>query len=184
MVFKICQKPESQIAEIEISPDQATLSIVFLPKEWIPVLGLSATLSGDNVRCALHIEKKKLTSLRCENWIRTLSVTNTSAEELRLKTFVFERNNSHQFILKGGIYRDLVERKKIEIDVPLDGKIKRFEKEIEVIDQYAETPAELEKPSVENASPKRLQIMPIDSSETTETQDYGGVPQNNGRQGR
>ncbi len=189
-VFKTCQKPESRIAEIEISRDQSALSVLFLSKEWIPVLGLSATLSGDNVRCDLHIEKKKLARLHCQNWIRTLGVTSTSAEELRLSTFVFDRQNSHQFVLKGGLYKDLVERKKIEIDVPLEGKIRRFEKEIEVIDQYAESLAEAEKPAVENSRPTRMQIMPIESKpevpspdskvevkvDAVETRENGGVP--------
>lgn len=185
VVFKTCQKPESKIAEIEISKDQANLSIAFLSKEWIPVLGLSATLYGENVRCELEIEKKKLASLRCQNWIRTLGVTNTSAEELRLNTFVFDRKNSHQFVLKGGLYRDLVERKKVEIDVPLEGKIKRFEKEIEVIDQYAEEAAEPEKPRTVQPEVERMQIKPVDSSnDVAPTEINGGVPPSSRRQGR
>lgn len=163
-VFKTCQRPESLIAEIGISANQSELSITFLSKEWIPVLGLSATLSGANVQCQLRLEKKKLAGLVCENWIRTVGVTNVSAEELRLKTFVFDRSNAHQFVLKGGLYKDLVERKKIEIDVPLEGKIKRFEKEIEVIDQYADSVAETAKPTTQDASATRMQVLPVDSA--------------------
>ena len=206
-VFKTCQRPESLITEIDISRDQAELDIKFLAKEWIPVLGLSATLSGDNVQCRLHIENKKLASLSCVNWIRTLGVTNTSAEELRLKTFIFDRKNAHQFVLKGGLYKDLVERKKIEIDVPLEGKIKRFEKEIEFVDQYADSLLEAEKPAAidpaakpsDKSTAQRMQVMPvapadpatpvekIDSEEILETQETptnGGVPPNPLRRGR
>lgn len=197
-VFKTCQKPESRIAEISIGKDQTSIEIKFLAKEWISVLGLSSTLSGNNVLCQLRIENKKLASLRCENWIRTLGVTNTSAEELRLGTFVFERKSLHQFLLKGGIYKDLVERKKIEIEVPLEGKIKRFEKEIEVIDQYLEAAVASEKPSAETSRPTRMQVMPETNPqpelvvpdrhpeprpETLEAPESGGVPASP-RQGR
>lgn len=169
-IYKICQKPNNLIAEIQLGLDSSQMNILFFSKEWVSILGLSATLSGKNIFCHLKIENKKLENLNCEDWIRTLNVTNTSAEELRLKTFLFERKSPRQFILKGGFFKDLIEHKKIEVYVPLEGKIKRLEKEIEVIDQYAE------QISKEETRTGRMQIN--STSQITSAEIQGGFHEN------
>ena len=153
-ILKVCQIPEGVVAEIQADLSSETMTIHFFVKEWISVLGYSATIGGDEIKCGLKVLNKKLDSLNCQGWIRMLSSTANSAEELRLKTFLFDRNSPHQFVLKGGIYKDLVEHKKIEVYVPVEGKIKRIEHEIEVIDEYLETH------QISETRPARLQIKP------------------------
>ena len=153
-VLKVCQRPEMVVAEIQIGLGSEDMTIHFFVKEWISVLGYSTTLSGDEIKCDLKVLNKKLNYLDCQGWNRMLSSTANSAEELRLKTFLFDRQGVHQFTLKGGIYKDLVEHKKIEVYVPVEGKIKRIEHEIEVIDEYLETPP------VPETRPARVQIKP------------------------
>ncbi|OFZ29296.1 MAG: hypothetical protein A2622_07720 [Bdellovibrionales bacterium RIFCSPHIGHO2_01_FULL_40_29] len=138
-VFKTCSKPDSLMAQIKMGLASSELQVIFYIREWVSVIGLAGTLTGSNIVCDLRIDHKKLTRLNCQNWVRTLSSDEVSAEELRLTTFAFDRNNANQFVLQGGVFKDLVERRKVEIKVPLQGKIKLIEKEIEVIDQFAET---------------------------------------------
>ena len=153
-ILKVCQKPESLVAEIQTGVDSDTMTVRFFVKEWISVLGYSATLGGTEIKCDLKVLNKKLEYLNCEGWNRMLNLTASSAEELRLKTFIFDRQGAHQFVLKGGIFKDLVEHKKIEVYAPIEGKIKRIENEIEVIDQY------LEMPVVSETRPARIKINP------------------------
>ena len=119
--------------------------MIFFIKEWAQVVGLSVTLTGTDIICDMQISdnltktnEKKLTSLNCYNWARAIKSANLAVEEMRLKVFSFNRMQANQFILQGVITQDLIERRKIEMQVPLEGKIQLIEKEIEVIDEYAD----------------------------------------------
>lgn len=161
-VFKTCMKPESLVAEIQTNDDKSHLTVTFLIKEWASVVGLSAMTTGQDVVCDLQIKNKKLDGLNCLNWIKSLAASAVSAEEIRLKTFTFQRDQESQLLVKGGLYKDLVERKKIEMRVPLQGKIKLIEKEIEVIDEFAEKPIEHNPnpapPPVRNNDPRKSEL--------------------------
>ncbi len=170
-VYKVCEKPETLIAELQASLDKKRMTVVFYTTKWTSVIGLAATLSGKNIECELKVEKKKLTGLNCNHWSRMLNVSTTGAEELRLKTFLFARESTPQFILKGGIYKDLVERKKIEVLVPLDGKIKRIEKEIEVIDEFAGRDGTTNPPAV-SVPPTRSGRITLDGKASSPSQVF------------
>ena len=135
-VSKVCQKPETKVANIQIGVDPNRMTVTFLIKEWASVVGLSVSVTGRDVVCEIQIKDKKMSQLACENWTKNLVSSNTSSEELKLKTFAYSRQQKNQFTVQGGIFKDLVERKKIEMHVPLEGKIKLIEKEIEVIDEF------------------------------------------------
>lgn len=143
LIYNICQKPDSLIARIE--KGLSSLKVIFFIKEWAQVVGLSVTLTGTDIICDMQISdnltktnEKKLTSLNCYNWARAIKSANLAVEEMRLKVFSFNRMQANQFILQGVITQDLIERRKIEMQVPLEGKIQLIEKEIEVIDEYAD----------------------------------------------
>ncbi len=143
-VFKTCQKPSVLLAIIDRGlsvQDQSSrqdIKVTFFIKEWAQVVGLSVLLAAKDPVCSITIEDKKLQRFKCENWSRSVTILNTSAEEIRLTTFKFERTQKNQFVLKGGRYKDLIERAQFNIEVPLEGKIVRWEKEIEVIDEFAD----------------------------------------------
>ncbi len=171
-IFKTCEKPEVLVATAALSELAPQMKITFYIKEWAQVLGLSVLTTGDNIICDIEIQNKKLQQLSCENWARSLSNSATAIEELRLKTFRFQRDDAKQFVLIGGRYKDLLERSKINIQVPLQGKITRWEKEIEIVDEFADTlqpPA----PMTPTASPpvKRLQINGEKDEAKTESQN-------------
>lgn len=137
-VFKTCQKPFALIATVRPRMNETELDVTFKIKEWASVVGMSVTLTNPDVTCLLRIQDKKLAEMNCENWSYFLSASDASATEIRLKTMSFRRNQELQLKLSGGFYRDLVERKKIDITVPLQGKIKLIEKELEVKDDFAD----------------------------------------------
>ncbi len=143
-IFKVCQKPMTLIATVTEkkpgSSNETELEVLFHIKEWASVVGMSVTLTNSDIACRIQIKEKKLQQLTCDNWAYLLSSSDASATEVHLKMFSFRRDESLQLKLQGGFYRDLIERKKIEVKVPLQGKIELIEKEIDVKDDFAEKP--------------------------------------------
>ncbi len=137
-VSKICQKPYTVVALIQSRSDDTEIEITFKIKEWASVVGLSVTLTNSDTVCLLQLKDKKLNSMVCDGWAYFLSASDASATEVRLKTMSFYRDRQPQLKLSGGFFHDLIERKKIDITVPIEGKIKLFEKEIEVKDDFAD----------------------------------------------
>lgn len=135
-VFKSCVKPYTEMANIKTLNEGNSYELEFLIKEWANVVGLSVTLTGENVHCRLGLKEKKLYSLSCDNWSYQTQSDEISSTVVRAKEFLFQRDAQNQFVIKGGFFKELVENKKINIVVPLEGKIKIFEKEIRVIDEF------------------------------------------------
>lgn len=136
-VFKACVKPITEIARIQTTEEDKLFEVEFPIKEWANVVGLSVTLTGENLRCQLRIADKKLYGLRCHNWSYQTDSDQFSATVIKAKDFVFQRDAKKQFIIRGGFYKELIENKKIDILIPLEGKIKIIEKELRVIDEFA-----------------------------------------------
>ncbi|MBY0555016.1 hypothetical protein K2P97_10845 [bacterium] len=142
-IFKTCVKPSVEIVQIhEIEADKE-YQFDFLIKEWASVVGSAVALTGSDVKCIVAIKDKKLQRLNCENWSYQVSEDQMSSTVVKIKEFVFQRDAKNQFTIKGGFFKELSENKKINISVPLAGKIKIIEKEIEVIDEFAEKKTEV-----------------------------------------
>ncbi len=165
-IFKTCQKPETLVAVIRPSSNGVQYNIEIKVKEWSSVVGISVALTNPDINCQLQLKDKKLNALSCEHWAYLISTSDASATEIRLKSFVFNRDQSQQLRLQGGFFRDLIERKKIEVNVPLQGKIKLIEKEIEVKDDFDEKPKTNEAIHGEKANEKEK------SSEKSSQEDY------------
>lgn len=136
-VIKACVKPYAEIATILTVEDERLYEVEFLIKEWASVVGLSVTLTADNLRCSLRVKEKKLSGLNCDNWTYQTSADQFSSTVVKAREFTFRRDAKKQFVIRGGFFKELVENKKIDIMVPLEGKIKIIEKELRVIDEFA-----------------------------------------------
>ncbi len=143
---KICIKPETLIARTIEKNQGRDYEIQFFTKEFGSVVGLSVALTNPDIICQLVLKEKKLQFLNCQNWTYQMSSNDLSSTEVKLKTFLFDRNQQKQLHLVGGFYKDLIENKKIEVIVPLEGKIKLIEKEIEVKDDFIDKPKTNEVP--------------------------------------
>ncbi len=136
-IIKACVKPYSEIATIRTVEDENLYEVEFLIKEWASVVGLAVTLTGDNLRCSLRVKEKKLSVLNCDNWSYQTSADQFSSTVVKAREYVFNREAKKQFVIRGGFFKELVENKKIDIMVPLEGKIRIIEKELRVIDEFA-----------------------------------------------
>lgn len=141
LIFKTCVKPEAEVVRIQEIKADERYQVRFTVREWSSVVGWAVALTGSDVKCDLRIRDKKLQSLNCENWSYQTDENQTSSTVMRAQVFFFQREAARQFVIKGGFYKELVENRKIDIVVPLEGKIKIMEKELQVIDEFADDPA-------------------------------------------
>lgn len=137
-ISKICTKPGIEIIKIKTLEEDSLYEIEFMTKEWERVVGMSVTLTGENMLCQLKVKEKKLYRLKCDNWSYQMDSGQTSLTVMKANEFLFQRDSQKQFVIRGGFFKDLMENKKFDISVPMQGKIKIFEKEIKVIDQYSD----------------------------------------------
>lgn len=166
-LFKTCQKPATLLAVIHPNSNNTHYKVEFKVKDWAGVIGISVALTNSDIVCQFQIKNKKLSSFDCEHWAFLLSTSDASATEIRLSTFEFKRDQSQQLKLQGGFFRDLVERKKIVVSVPLQGKIKLIEKELEVKDDFVELPKTNEAPNG-----KKEENSKKSSEKSSEKEDY------------
>ena len=138
IVSKACYKPVSEVVTIKTVREGSEYQFEFVTSQWGSVLGMSAVITGSNVICRMTIVDQKLSGFSCDNWIHQVSEDQISSTVVRANEFVFNRSATKQFIIKGGFYKELVQNKKIDIEVPLKGKIKVIEKELKVIDAFSE----------------------------------------------
>lgn len=186
-IFKSCVKPLIEIADIRILEEERFYEIDFLIKEWAGVLGLAVALTGDDLRCQLSIKDKKLNELKCENWSYQTESDQTSSTVIKTKEFLFQREAQRQFIIKGGFFKELVENKKIDIIIPLEGKIKIFEKEIRVIDEFAnriKKESEIKNEKEEDLKKENLQETNKKSPEESVDENYKEVSKDDDKEGR
>lgn len=153
--YKSCTKPKIEIARLKLGPNESQYEVHFLTSQWGVVVGMSVALTGSDVVCQIKINSKKLSKLSCQNWSYQTSEDQISSTLIKTKTFEFQRESNNQFVIKGGFYKELVENKKINITIPLAGKIKIIEKEIEVKDDFIEKIKKIEETGKENEEKKQ-----------------------------
>lgn len=187
-IYKTCVRPKSLVVSIRTLKAEENYQFEFMSREWPSVLGLSVSLTAPHIVCDMKIKEKKLQSLNCDNWQFQVSEDQLSSTVVKLTEFRFQRDAVQQFVLKGGFFKELVENKKIDIVVPLEGKIKVIEKEIEVIDEFAEkTKEEVHVQKEENkAEDKTEQENQDDQSRQNDYggQEAGGVPRDLPQEGQ
>ena len=129
-----CTKPYAIIADIT-QLDLNQYKIIFFQREWSAILGSAVSFANNNRECILKVKTEKLSSMTCEHTLYSLSAE-ASLEELRLNQIAFNRESKDQLVIRGARFKDMIERSKIQINVPLEGKIKIIEKELEVHDDF------------------------------------------------
>ncbi len=162
-IAKACQRPAVDVAYINTLSENRDYQISFNINHWGRVLGMSAVLTGSDVKCRIGIVEQKLSSFTCENWIFQISEDQLSSTVVKTTDFIFQRKASKQFVIKGGFYKELVQNRKIDIVVPIEGKIKIIEQEIKVIDEFAD-----QKDGVIHEKKKSIEINPVEEKSNQE----------------
>ncbi len=137
-VLRTCEKKGQIIARVKRN-NPNSFQINFIQSEWQSVIGDSAMLNLKDKICQFVISNKKVHEISCDNTLITIG-TGAQLEEIKLHNFKFNRDAKNQIVVSGGRFKDFLERSKINILVPDDGKIKFKEEELSVRDDYAEPP--------------------------------------------
>lgn len=125
-VFEKCsEKSEAKrIASFEV-PQEGELQLTFYPENLQEVVGLGAGILNRPVVCTLK-GKEKLESLSCKDWAQD----RTSEQMIRLDVYEYQKSGKNMIRLRGKVYQHLSDIRKIEADVPMEGKITVTETEL------------------------------------------------------
>lgn len=115
------------------------LTVVFFTPNWKVILGNAAGINPERV-CQFSIKDNKVQSFNCKDTVFSPRITGLDINlyELKIKKYEFNRNQADELVIEGGQYKDLIETKKINMTVPMSGKISIIEKEIKVKDDFTD----------------------------------------------
>ncbi len=103
------------------------LQVDFYPTNLANDLGLISALVNKKIHCDLRFIGSQLKTMKCQNWAQDRSKT----QVIELSTFNYTADKEEILEIKGVVLEDLNPKSKIEVKVPMAGKIIVIEKEIE-----------------------------------------------------
>lgn len=139
-IYSECTKPAKKLAELsEDVTNKNKLTVIFLTSNWKIILGNAAGINPDRV-CQFMLKGNKVQSFNCNETVFSPRMTGLDINlyELKIKKYTFNRNQTDELVIEGGQYKDLIEVKKINLTVPMSGKISIIEKEIKVKDDFTD----------------------------------------------
>lgn len=161
-VLRTCEKKPQVIARLKRNSTQI-YQVSFIQSEWQTVIGDSAMLNQKDKICQLVISNNKVFEINCDNTLITIG-TGAQLEEIKLHHFKFDRAAKNQITITGGRFKDFVERSKINIVVPEEGKIKFKEEELAVRDDYIDPPPKPTPPAADFIPPAPPALLNPDGS--------------------
>lgn len=120
-VFEKCsEKTEAKkIAEF-YSPSKLEVQVTFYPENLEEILGLGATVLNRSIKCTIAgNENEQLERLKCIDWAQERS----KEQMILLDEYDYTRTGKNLIKLRGKVYENLSDTRKIEADVPMEGKI-------------------------------------------------------------
>ena len=172
-----CFKEPKTLAEIVFqSGGNHSFTVRFFTKEWQSVIGTSAQLVGGDRECVFKIENKTIVRLTCDHTVFNInqSSQDVSLQDIRIKTFEYSRNDQQEVRLVGGLYKDMIEIKKIKLTIPTIGKIKYEEKKLKIKDDFADMQKKLLGEKTEQQQPPTQQ-QPQPQQESVKHENQGEI---------
>ncbi|MDG0818246.1 hypothetical protein [Bdellovibrio svalbardensis] len=127
-VLEKCSEKQAgkKIADISAAKE-GEVQVVFYPENLEEILGLGPSILNKHIECTLQAsDSGALSSLKCKNW----SEDRTKEQMIRLDTYDYQKEGKNLIKLRGKVYENLSDIRKIEADVPLEGKIEVTETEL------------------------------------------------------
>ncbi len=168
-ILRNCEKTAHAMARIKKSGANL-YQISFVQSEWQSVIGDSAMLNQKDKVCQLVISNKKVFEVSCSDTLITIG-TGAQLEEIKLHHFKFDRTAKNQIMITGGRFKDFIERSKINIVVPEEGKIKFKEEELAVRDDYIDSPSKPVEPVKDFVPPAPPTLFNHDGSAIEQTNE-------------
>jgi hypothetical protein len=127
-IFEKCSEKTAakKIADFSLAK-AGELKVTFVAENMEEVLGMGATVLLRLIECQLNYnEQDQLTLFRCKSWAQDRGQN----QVVRLDTYEYQKNKSSLLKLQGKVYENLTELRKIDVSIPLEGKIKVTETEL------------------------------------------------------
>ncbi|MGZ3768898.1 MAG: hypothetical protein ACXVCP_04065 [Bdellovibrio sp.] len=158
-IFEKCSAKlaAKKIAEF-FAKNSTDIQVVFFPENLEELLGLGATVINKPIICNLKgNEYEQLVSLNCQNW----SQERSKDHMIRLEVYEYEMKGRNLIKLRGKVYDNLSESRKIEADVPMHGKIFVTETELYPPEEIPEIKPVQTPPAAAPKGPPKSTITPL-----------------------
>ncbi|MEN0057335.1 MAG: hypothetical protein AAGB31_00765 [Bdellovibrio sp.] len=125
-IFEKCNDkiPAKKLAVVN-APRSGEASVTFYSENLAEVLGMGATILNKPISCILKGDAEgHLQSLSCKDWIQERAETgNKNRWDVILNVYEYQREGKNVIKLRGKVHENLTETRKLEADVPMEGKI-------------------------------------------------------------
>jgi hypothetical protein len=120
-IFEKCsEKVEAKKIAYVTAKSKTETEVTFYPDHLEEILGMGASFLNRIIECSLkNNDEGTLTELRCKNWAQD----RTKEQMIRLDTYEYLKSSNSLIKLRGKVFVNLTETRKIVADVPMDGKI-------------------------------------------------------------
>lgn len=174
-VFEKCSEKSAakRIAAFSAA-HELEVQVTFYPENLQEILGLNAGVLNKPIQCTLRgNDKEQLIALNCKEWAQD----RTREQMVRLDVYDYQKEGRDLIKLRGKVYENLRDIRKIVADVPMAGKIQVTETELYAppvepapvpTPTPAKTPVKAERPA--NAPPLEL---PPEGQEQMHVQENG-----------
>ena len=114
-------------AELEVL-QKDRMSFFFESEKMGDVIGLGSSIINKRMNCSMELDSNQtVTQIKCEN----LYHDRQNGEVFHLKSYLYRKDKDDLIEVSGEVLKNLVAQRKVQIKVPLAGKIKFSEKELQ-----------------------------------------------------
>jgi hypothetical protein len=141
-IFEKCSNKSIAKKMADVNFTKATeLGVIFYPENLEEVLGLGPTILNKKIECQIRVNSAEvISSMLCQNWSQDRSEDvamknmqmngSENVQMVRIETYDYQKNGKDLIRLRGKIFQNLAEIRKIDVLVPQVGKIEVTETEL------------------------------------------------------
>lgn len=169
-IYETCNKAENfMMAQIQ-AKTESQIQLSFYPQNASEVVGLAASILNKTVVCDFVIDTGfKISTFQCKN----IAQDRNSAQMVQFEVYKFNKVQKSLITLKGEIFENLSPVRKIQAEVPLEGKIEVLETQVEIPDGYEKAlPVKKEAVSEKKADIKKSNVPEQNKTQTHESDHH------------
>ncbi len=141
-IFEKCSNKSNAKKIADVNFIKATeFGVIFYPENLEEVLGLGPTILNKKIECQIRVNSAEvISSMLCQNWSqdrsedvakKNMQVNGAeNVQMVRIDTYEYQKNGKDLIRLRGKIFQNLAEIRKIDVLVPQVGKIQVTETEL------------------------------------------------------
>ncbi|MFN7905899.1 MAG: hypothetical protein ACK5P5_12020 [Pseudobdellovibrionaceae bacterium] len=141
-------------AEMEMKTDRQIL-LFFESEKLADIIGIGPSILNKRMPCVIDLNELHIVKeIKCEN----LYHDRQNGEVFHLKNYRYQKDKDNLIEVSGDVLKNLVPQRKLQVKVPLTGKITFSEKEMHPTEEDLAREEEIRKKSIEEAKNKSINI--------------------------